>query len=140
MLLCCFSPRHLRSVPKERAVGILPASERTQRWIRACRRRRYKYRLVVDESFALGVLGGRGRGAAEAAGLSPSDVDILCASLGGFGAQTSDLEPLNQHAAGMRLMARTWSLLRALSCRLCDLHRYSWPCIHFLVLHVGIHL
>lgn len=42
---------------------------------------RYKYRLVVDESLALGVLGGKGRGAAEAAGLAPKDVDIISASL-----------------------------------------------------------
>jgi serine palmitoyltransferase len=43
---------------------------------------RYKYRLVVDESCALGVLGAGGRGAAEAAGLAPADVDVLAASLG----------------------------------------------------------
>lgn len=47
-----------------------------------CRGRRYKYRLVVDESISLGVLGRSGRGAAEAAGLQPSDVDIITASLG----------------------------------------------------------
>ncbi len=43
---------------------------------------KYKYRLVVDESCALGVLGAGGRGAAEAAGLAPADVDMLAASLG----------------------------------------------------------
>ena len=43
---------------------------------------RYKYRLVVDESLALGVLGARGRGAAEAAGLQPGDVEIVGASMG----------------------------------------------------------
>ena len=42
---------------------------------------RYKYRLVVDESVALGVLGATGRGAAQAAGLSTKDVDIVAASL-----------------------------------------------------------
>jgi len=35
----------------------------------------------VDESLALGVLGAHGRGAAEAAGLQPKDVDIISASL-----------------------------------------------------------
>lgn len=35
----------------------------------------------MDESLALGVLGARGRGAAEAAGLQPKDVDIISASL-----------------------------------------------------------
>lgn len=43
---------------------------------------RYKYRLLVDESLSLGVLGAHGRGAAEAAGLTSSDVDIIAASLG----------------------------------------------------------
>lgn len=42
---------------------------------------RYKYRLVVDESVALGMLGATGRGAAQAAGLSTKDVDIVAASL-----------------------------------------------------------
>ena len=42
---------------------------------------RYKYRLVVDESVALGVLGATGRGAAQAAGLTTRDVDIVAASL-----------------------------------------------------------
>ena len=42
------------------------------------------YRLLVDESVALGALpgGARGRGAAEAAGLSPTQVDITTGSLG----------------------------------------------------------
>lgn len=43
---------------------------------------RYKYRLIVDESVALGVLGESGRGAAQAAGLGPQDVEIVGASLG----------------------------------------------------------
>mmetsp|Transcript_15665 Transcript_15665/g.47228 ORF Transcript_15665/g.47228 Transcript_15665/m.47228 type:complete len:672 (-) Transcript_15665:679-2694(-) len=43
---------------------------------------KYKYRLVVDESISLGVLGKTGRGAAEHAGLQPRDVDIIAASLG----------------------------------------------------------
>ncbi|KAK9798138.1 hypothetical protein WJX73_006549 [Symbiochloris irregularis] len=43
---------------------------------------KYKYRLLVDESFALGVLGQHGRGACEHAGLGPNDVEIVCASLG----------------------------------------------------------
>jgi len=43
---------------------------------------RYKYRLVVDESVGLGVLGRGGRGAAEAAGLAGDDVEIIGASLG----------------------------------------------------------
>ena len=44
--------------------------------------RRYKYRLVVDESLALGVLGATGRGACEHFGLSRDDVEIVSASLG----------------------------------------------------------
>ena len=43
---------------------------------------RFKYRLIVDESMGLGVLGGAGRGAAEAAGLDADRVEIVGASLG----------------------------------------------------------
>ena len=43
---------------------------------------RYKYRLVVDESLALGVLGRTGRGACEHFGLTGDDVEIVSASMG----------------------------------------------------------
>lgn len=43
---------------------------------------RYKYRLLVDESISFCVLGKHGRGAADAAGLTPDDVDIVGSSLG----------------------------------------------------------
>lgn len=59
---------------------------------------KYKYRLVVDESLSLGVLGANGRGAAEAAGLAPKDVDIISAalsnsfaSIGGFCAGSREI-------------------------------------------------
>ena len=43
---------------------------------------KYKFRLVVDESLAFGVLGASGRGACEHFGLQPEDVEIICASMG----------------------------------------------------------
>ncbi|PRW20998.1 long chain base biosynthesis 1-like [Chlorella sorokiniana] len=43
---------------------------------------RYKYRLIVDESVALGVLGPRGRGAAEHFGCAAEDVEIVGGSMG----------------------------------------------------------
>jgi len=43
---------------------------------------KYKFRLLVDESMSLGVLGQSGRGAAEHAGVAPEDIDIVSASLG----------------------------------------------------------
>lgn len=43
---------------------------------------KYKYRLIVDESFSFGVLGATGRGACEHFGLQSSQVDIVCAGLG----------------------------------------------------------
>ncbi|EIE21834.1 PLP-dependent transferase, partial [Coccomyxa subellipsoidea C-169] len=43
---------------------------------------KYKYRLVVDESLALGVLGEHGRGACEHWGLRPGDAEIVSASIG----------------------------------------------------------
>ena len=41
-----------------------------------------RYRLVVDESLALGVLGAHGRGACEHWGLAPGEVEIVAASMG----------------------------------------------------------
>ncbi|KAK9840652.1 hypothetical protein WJX81_007034 [Elliptochloris bilobata] len=43
---------------------------------------KYRYRLVVDESLALGVLGAHGRGACEHSGLAPGQVEIVAASMG----------------------------------------------------------
>ena len=43
---------------------------------------KYKFRLVVDESLSVGVLGKHGRGAAEHCGVDPADVDIVAGSLG----------------------------------------------------------
>lgn len=43
---------------------------------------KYKFRLVVDESHSLGVMGPTGRGACEAFGLGPEQVEIISASLG----------------------------------------------------------
>jgi hypothetical protein len=42
----------------------------------------HRYRLCVEESHALGVLGAHGRGACEAAGLAPGDAEVVCASMG----------------------------------------------------------
>lgn len=49
-----------------------------------CSPQRYKYRLIVDESVALGVLGARGRGAAEHFGCAAEDVEIVGGSMGGW--------------------------------------------------------
>ena len=46
---------------------------------------RYRFRLILDESVSLGVLGPTGRGAWEEAGLSVGDVDIIAASMGAGG-------------------------------------------------------
>lgn len=48
----------------------------------AALKRQYKFRLAVDETLSFGVLGANGRGAAEAAGLAPGDVEIITGSLG----------------------------------------------------------
>ncbi len=44
-----------------------------------------RYRLVVDESLALGVLGQHGRGACEHWGLRPGDAEVVSASMGTLG-------------------------------------------------------
>jgi serine palmitoyltransferase len=36
----------------------------------------------VEESHAIGILGKQGRGACEAAGLEPEQVEVICASMG----------------------------------------------------------
>lgn len=43
--------------------------------------RKYKFRVIVDDSLALGVLGATGRGSYEHWGLRVADVDIICATL-----------------------------------------------------------
>lgn len=43
---------------------------------------RYRYRLVIDESLSLGVLGATGRGAAELWGIAPGEAEIIGASMG----------------------------------------------------------
>ena len=43
---------------------------------------RYKYRLMIEESFSLGTLGARGRGVCEHFGLEPSAADMIFAGLG----------------------------------------------------------
>ena len=51
-----------------------------------------RYRLVVDESLALGVLGARGRGACEHWGLAPGEVEIVAASMGALAGSTTLVE------------------------------------------------
>eukprot|EP01025_Chloroclados_australasicus_P008250 TRINITY_DN1287_c0_g3_i1.p1 TRINITY_DN1287_c0_g3~~TRINITY_DN1287_c0_g3_i1.p1 ORF type:complete len:563 (-),score=76.62 TRINITY_DN1287_c0_g3_i1:326-1945(-) len=43
---------------------------------------KYKFRVVLDETYSFGVLGKTGRGATEHWGLAPQDIDILCGSMG----------------------------------------------------------
>ncbi|KAK2075709.1 hypothetical protein QBZ16_001818 [Prototheca wickerhamii] len=45
-------------------------------------KQKYKYRLIVDESLSLGVLGKNGRGATEHFGIGPGEAEIIGASLG----------------------------------------------------------
>ena len=44
-------------------------------------KQRYKYRLILDESFAIGVLGATGRGSVEHWSIDTDAVDLLCASM-----------------------------------------------------------
>ncbi|KTW32041.1 serine C-palmitoyltransferase LCB1 [Pneumocystis jirovecii RU7] len=61
-------------------------------------KKKYKYRLILDESWSFGTLGRCGRGVTEYYGCDPQDVDILVGSLstclcsgGGFCAGTSEI-------------------------------------------------
>jgi serine palmitoyltransferase len=61
-------------------------------------KKKYKYRLILDESWSFGVLGRNGRGVTEYFGISPSDVDMIIGSMsttlcggGGFCAGTKEV-------------------------------------------------
>ncbi|KFY33410.1 hypothetical protein V494_07624 [Pseudogymnoascus sp. VKM F-4513 (FW-928)] len=61
-------------------------------------RLRYKFRLILDETWSFGVLGRTGRGVTEAQNVDPSSVDMIVGSLsgplcagGGFCAGSSDI-------------------------------------------------
>jgi hypothetical protein len=62
--------------------GVKSAGAACSRFAAPSRRQKYKYRLVVDESLAVGVLGRRGRGAVEHYGLEPEQVEIVAGSIG----------------------------------------------------------
>jgi serine palmitoyltransferase len=43
----------------------------------------YKFRIILDESLSYGVLGSRGAGLTDAAGIDPNEIDMICGSLSG---------------------------------------------------------
>jgi serine palmitoyltransferase len=45
-------------------------------------KQKYKYRLLVEESYSFGVIGTTGKGACEHHGLQPHQVEVICASMG----------------------------------------------------------
>lgn len=44
-------------------------------------KKKYKYRLILDESWSFGVLGTHGRGVTEYFGVAPSEVDMIIGSM-----------------------------------------------------------
>ena len=44
-------------------------------------KKKYKYRLILDESWSFGVLGSHGRGITEYLGVAPSEVDMIIGSM-----------------------------------------------------------
>lgn len=44
-------------------------------------KKKYKYRLILDESWSFGVLGSHGRGVTEYLGVAPSEVDMIIGSM-----------------------------------------------------------
>src|SRR5436190_5907674 len=44
-------------------------------------KKKYKYRLILDESWSFGVLGSHGRGVTEYYGIAPSEVDMIIGSM-----------------------------------------------------------
>ena len=76
--------------------------------------RRHRAWLMVDEAHALGVLGARGSGSAEQAGVDPGEVDIWMGTLskslvscGGYIAGSKDLDRLSEaQGAGVCVLGR----------------------------------
>ena len=105
-------------------------------------KKKFKYRLYLDENFSFGVLGAHGRGLTEHYGIEAKEVDILCGSLGhsisacgGFCAGT---RVMVEHQVGLSIIfaASSWSNLFvfasgstrpvSFSARPCP-HYSAWP-------------
>jgi serine palmitoyltransferase len=44
-------------------------------------KKKFKYRLILDESWSFGVLGSHGRGVTEYFGVTPSEIDMIIGSM-----------------------------------------------------------
>lgn len=77
---CCRKPLNRRFIVVEGIYAALGDLAPLSEIVRL--KRKYKFRLVVDESLSFGVLGATGRGACQHFGLQNADVEIICASMG----------------------------------------------------------
>jgi serine palmitoyltransferase len=70
-------------------------------------KKKYKYRLILDENWSFGVLGNHGRGVTEYFGVPPTDVDMIIGSMattlcGGGGFCAGSKEVVDHQVCGSR--------------------------------------
>lgn len=102
-MFCACSSRHHRDRPLNRRFLVVEGIYINTGEVAPLRslyelKERYKFRLILDESVSLGVLGATGRGAWEEAGLSVGDVDIIAASMGACVVYTQHGTVAHEHA------------------------------------------
>ena len=99
-------------------------------------KKKYKYRLILDESWSFGVLGSNGRGVTEYFGIAPSEIDMIIGSMsstlcggGGFCAGSKEVvdhqvpkrSPPSSSKGNRSLFALGRESRR---CPMCIAHRY----------------
>jgi 7-keto-8-aminopelargonate synthetase-like enzyme len=92
-------------------------------------KKKFKYRLILDESWSFGVLGSHGRGVTEYFGVTPSEIDMIIGSMattlcagGGFCAGSKEVVdhqvcPVSQRMATDVSVLLLYHMCLVLPCR-----------------------
>lgn len=98
---------------------------------------KYKFRLVVDESLSFGVCGETGRGACEAAGLKPADVEIITGAVVFFG-MLLFYRAERETQVGQLQRKQSNNLVYSTSIRMAQSHRPPRCCVVFCTKFISV--